>query len=155
MIEVLARRPIVIVEDSDIDFELLELCLKRAKVTNPLRRFTDASKAVDYFLGYDPAAGQDIPPCLALVDLNLPGMDGIELVTRLRSNPALRRLALIGMSTSNDPKTVGAFYDAGGNAYIFKETDLDEFEATVVDLANFWLRRALLADIAAPLRFPN
>ena len=137
-------RAILSVEDSDEDFEALRMALATAGAVNPLLRCDKAHQALDPL---DRRAaerdGEDLP-ALVLLDLNLPDMHGRDVLDRIRADARLRATPVIVLSTSTNPRDVTGCHGAGANAYLVKPVGLEEFEAMIQALVDFWLRAATL-----------
>ncbi len=128
------RQPIVIllVEDDDGHAQLIERNLKRAGVVNPIVRVPDGPQALDYLRNNMPAQ-----PLLVLLDINLPQMDGIEVLRRIKSNPATAKLPVIMLTTTDDPRDVERCYELGCNVYITKPVQYDRFVEALQRLGLF------------------
>jgi two-component system response regulator len=81
---------------------------------------------------------------LILLDLNLPGTDGREVLEEIKNDPKLRTIPVIVLTTSSDGEDIEKCYRAGANSYIQKPVDLDGFFAAIQRLKNFWFEVALL-----------
>ncbi len=139
--------PIVIVEDSDEDFDIVQLLLVSIGVENPLWRCATSAEAIEMFhrLGRrDPSGPAEPLPALMLLDLNLPGIDGRDLLQRFRHDDRLRIVPVVILSTSANPRDIRFCYDAGANAYMVKPVDLDRLERMLRALVDFWLHAAVL-----------
>jgi DNA-binding NarL/FixJ family response regulator len=138
----LADRPIVVIEDSDEDFEVTVWAIRQASVRNPVYRCANA-KAIAELL-HDrsrwPGVLLKAYPLLVLLDLNLPGTDWRETLTYLRSNVWWQTVPVIVVSTSSQPATVSACYSIGAAGYLQKPLDLDAFAASVRELMTYWLK---------------
>jgi len=139
--------PILIVEDSNEDFDILQLLLVSMGVENPLWRCATSGEAIEMFrrLGvrgqFEPAGRL---PALMLLDLNLPGIDGRELLQQFRQDDRLRIVPVIVFSTSANPRDVRFCYGAGANAYMVKPVGLDRLERMLQALVAFWLHTVVL-----------
>jgi len=139
--------PILIVEDSDEDFDILQLLLVSMGVENPFWRCATSGEAIEMFrrLG---GRGQFEPvsrlPALMLLDLNLPGIDGRELLQLFRQDDRLRIVPVVVFSTSANPRDIRFCYGAGANAYMVKPVDLDRLERMLQALVAFWLHAVVL-----------
>jgi CheY-like chemotaxis protein len=129
--------PILIVEDNDEDFDMLQLAFQAAGFTQPLPRCTDGEETLD-FLARGPR------PHLILLDLNLAGLDGREVLERLKADTGLRSIPVIVLSTSDNPKDVQSCYQLGASAYLLKPVDLTRFERMVRLFKEFWLEFVIL-----------
>ncbi|MFN0072938.1 MAG: response regulator [Chloroflexota bacterium] len=139
------RRPLLIVEDSDEDFKVAEWSLYRTDFNAPILRCTTGDEALDFF-----AQGQaDDPdwkgrPGLIVLDLNLPGIDGRDVLRTLKTDPRLRAIPIVVFSTSTNPVDVDACYEAGANAYMTKPVDFQRFRNCWETLVHYWFDLALL-----------
>jgi CheY-like chemotaxis protein len=134
--------PILVIEDAPEDFELLRLAFEQAAIPNTLMRCEDGDEALDYLRGCGPFANKLhlCPwPCLILLDLNLAGTDGREVLQALRRDPALRALPVMVLSTSNNPRDIRFCYAEGANCYAIKPIGLEKLEHLVALIRAFWL----------------
>ena len=131
---------ILLVEDTPSDEKLMVRALKKNHISNKVVVARDGAEALDYLLGTGPYAGKLPPlPQLVLLDLNLPRIDGLEVLRRLRANPRCRRLPVVILTSSNADRDVLAGYDLGANSYVRKPIDFDEFSEAVRQLGLYWL----------------
>jgi len=123
--------PLIVVEDSDEDFEAL------ARV---MRETTSRDAVIRYQTGEEALAGvtADEPPALVLLDLNLPGLQGVDVLARWKSDPVLRVVPVVVLSGSSREEDIDAAYSAGANAYMTKPIDYAELRRTIVSLHEFW-----------------
>ncbi len=138
------RRTILAIDDSDEDFEVLRMSLMAAGAMNPLMRCTEAGPALKFLDQHADAAHGESLPALVLLDLNLPDMDGRELLSRVREDARLQAVPMIILSTSTNPHDVLACYRSFANGYLVKPVELEKFEAMIRTLVDFWLRVALI-----------
>ena len=140
--------PVLLVEDDPEDVEITERAFKKARIANPLHVVRDGEEAME-FLGHsgrysDP---EEAPrPGLVLLDLNLPRLDGREVLQRIRQNPALRRIPVVVLTTSSEEADVLGCYDIGANTYITKPVEFDNFLEAVVTIGEYWLCIARIPD---------
>jgi two-component system response regulator len=137
---------LLVVEDSDDDFHATMRAFKKAGLSNPVQRCTNGDQALDYLFRRgefaDPA---DYPmPSLILLDLNLPGTDGREVLRVLKADPVLHRLPVIVLTTSNAEQDIQRCYDYGANSYMQKPVDLEGLVVAMTRLKEFWLEIAVL-----------
>jgi CheY-like chemotaxis protein len=123
--------PLIVVEDSDEDFEALARVLKDT---------TSRDGVIRYQTGEEALAGvnADALPALVLLDLNLPGIRGLEVLTRWKADASLRAVPVIVLSGSSREEDVDAAYQAGANAYLAKPIDYAELRRAIVSLHEFW-----------------
>ena len=141
------RQPIVIVEDSDDDFEATERALKRnGGLANPLLRFDCAESTLLYLSKV--MHGSDDPelavPGIILLDLNLPGIGGAAILSQMRSQLHLAEIPVVVLTTSTDPRDIERCYKAGANTYIQKPVDLERFFKAIQQLKDYWFELAIL-----------
>ena len=130
---------LVVVEDSDEDFETVVEAVKRADVSVEMRRATTGEGGLTLLRELAPDC-----PVVVLMDLNTPGTDGREALATVKSDPALKSIPVIVFSTSSNPKDVGFCYSAGANAYHVKPVRYPEHRQLVIDLVRYWIGRVAL-----------
>ncbi len=137
---------ILIVEDCAEDYEATERAFRKAGLRNSLRHCVDGDEALDYLHGRGDYAGENKPPrpTVVLLDLNLPGTDGREVLAEMKSNEGLKTIPVIVLTTSTDERDIEACYSAGANSYVQKPVDLDGFFTAIQRLKDYWLEVAIL-----------
>ncbi|HWF05698.1 MAG TPA: response regulator [Candidatus Angelobacter sp.] len=129
--------PIVLVEDNPDDAELTLRALKKSKILNDVRVARDGAEALELLL---PGNGEKgLKAALVLLDLKLPGMDGIEVLRRLRNDQRTRVLPVIILTTSKEQEDLINGYHNGCNSYIRKPVDFLEFVGAVQQIGLYWL----------------
>ena len=144
------RRParILLVEDNPADVRLTREMLREAKVRNDLLVATDAEEA-ERILGLSgETASQEKRPDLVLLDLNLPGKSGHELLEELKGHPELRRIPVVILTSSEAEEDIEKSYDRYANAYVTKPVDLDGISKVVRAIDEFWFEVVRLAEDA-------
>jgi two-component system, chemotaxis family, response regulator Rcp1 len=129
---------ILLVEDDPGDVRLTLEALKSAKVLNHLSVAEDGVDAMAFLHKQGKHAKAPCPD-LILLDLNLPRKDGREVLAEIKTDPALRRIPVVILTTSQDERDVLQAYNTHANCYITKPLDLQQFLAVVEALDNFWL----------------
>jgi two-component system, chemotaxis family, response regulator Rcp1 len=130
---------ILLVEDNPGDVRLTKEALRGAKVANDLRVVGDGEAAIDYLRRRGPYA--DAPrPDIVLLDLNLPRLDGREVLADIKSDPDLAKIPIIILTTSSAERDINSAYELHANCYISKPVDFTEFIEAVRSLEGFWLR---------------
>lgn len=135
-------RPILLVEDNLQD-ELLTLrALKQNKITNEVIIARDGAEAVDYLFctGKFSERNPEITPQVVLLDINLPKMDGLQVLEKIRSHQSTKRLPVVLLTTSKEEKDVATGYNLGANSYVRKPVDFSHFTETVKSLGDYWLK---------------
>jgi CheY-like chemotaxis protein len=131
---------ILLVEDSDEDAELTIRALKRQKLTNQLHRVTDGAAALEFLFGTGEYASRktDPPPRVVLLDLKLPKVDGMEVLTRLKEDPLLKKIPVVVLTSSREDRDLKRAYELGVNSYIVKPVEFDKFVKAVEQLGFYW-----------------
>ncbi|HEX2059900.1 MAG TPA: response regulator, partial [Thermoanaerobaculia bacterium] len=132
-------REIVLIEDSEHDRLMSVRALRRRHVANPVRELRDGEEAMLHFFG----EGVDREAvrrrtCVVLLDLKLPRVDGAEILRRLKSDPVLRVLPVVVLTSSAEESDRLASYDTGANSYIVKPIDFDAFAGAISELGFYW-----------------
>ena len=136
---------ILLVEDNPGDIELTVEALREGKVKNNLHVVRDGVEALQ-FLRQQAHYAEKPRPDLVLLDLNLPKMDGGEVLAEVKRDPALARIPVVILTTSAAEADVLRAYDLHANAYITKPVDLSQFIEVVRSVENFWLTIVTLPD---------
>ena len=135
------HREILLVEDNPDDVELTRIAFKEAKIANTLVVARDGAEALDYLFARGAFADRDPNelPSIVLLDLNLPKVDGREVLQAIRANEATRSLPVVVLTTSVEPFDVEASYALGVNSYIQKPVDFEHFVWAVQQVGLYWL----------------
>ena len=129
---------ILLVEDDLGHARLIEKNLRRANITNPIITLDDGQKAVNFLFREGEYEGKDLPPqLLVLLDLNLPVIDGYEVLKRMKSDPHTKSIPVIILTTTDDPQEIVHCYELGCNVYVTKPVDYDQFSDAVTKLGFF------------------
>lgn len=138
MIPAASSVKIVMVEDDEGHARLIEKNIRRAGVSNEIIPFVTGSDALDYLLGPDGTGkiwqGQ---PILILLDLNLPDMNGLDILEKVKANIHMRRIMVIVLTTADDPHEIGKCFDLGANVYVSKPMQYDSFVHAIQQLGMF------------------
>lgn len=136
---------LLIVEDSDDDYLFTERAFKKARLANPLVRCNSGEEALNYLFRKGQYA--DVTsPALVLLDLNMPGMDGREVLKAMKVDDHLRRIPVVVLTTSDDPRDIDACYELGANSYVHKPVDMAGFVDAMARLKSYWFEINLLPE---------
>jgi len=124
---------ILLVDDSEADVRLTLEALKEAKVRNTIQVAYDGESALEHLR--DP---NKRGPDLILLDLNLPAMDGREVLAAIKADPKLSVIPVVVLTTSRSETDVLKMYQLHANCYITKPVDLDQFVRVVQSIEDFW-----------------
>jgi CheY-like chemotaxis protein len=130
---------IVLAEDNANDIELTMTALRENHVVNEVIVVRDGAEALDYLYkrhAYATRPGSN--PALLLLDLKMPKIDGIEVLRQVKSDPALRTIPVVVLTSSREEQDLVRTYDLGVNAYVVKPVDFHEFVEAVKLLGGFW-----------------
>jgi CheY-like chemotaxis protein len=129
---------IVMVEDDPGHARLIERNLRRAHITNDMVILRDGLEAVAYFFPADEdLRARRAMPLLVLLDLNLPGLDGYQVLTRLKAEERTKRIPVIILTTTDDPREIERCYALGCNVYITKPVEYEQFTEAIRKLGLF------------------
>ena len=137
----MSQKEILLVEDNPDDVELTRIAFAEAKVANSLAVVGDGAEALDYLFARGRHAHRDPDdlPSIVLLDLNLPKIDGREVLQAIRANEKTRGLPVVVLTTSTEPFDVEASYALGVNSYIRKPVDFEQFVWAVKQVGLYWL----------------
>jgi CheY-like chemotaxis protein len=128
---------ILMADDDDDDVLVARKAFSQAEVHNPFYRVADGGELMDFLTHRGDYA--DAPrPGLILLDLNMPGMDGREALSRIKSDPDLRRIPLVVFTTSQDRADVADSYNRGANSYIAKPVGMAGMVRTARTIRSYW-----------------
>jgi two-component system, response regulator len=129
---------ILLVEDNPSDIDLTKRAIKKARIVNELVVAHDGQEALDYL--FETAGHETAPlPAVILLDLKLPGVDGLEVLRRVRGDNRTRRLPIVVLTSSREEQDIAASYDVGANSYIRKPVDFTQFAEAIAQLGMYWL----------------
>ncbi len=121
---------IVLVEDDPGHASLIRRNLKRVGVQNPIEHLASGKDAMDYFFG-DGAPDRPYDKMVTLLDLNLPDIDGYEILRHLKANEATKKMPVIVLTTTDAPKDIDRCYALGCNVFMTKPIGYDEFSEAI------------------------
>ena len=131
---------ILYVEDNQDEADIFRRVMNRLANPPSFTILASGSEAIDYLLQQGIYQGQSPPlPRLALIDLNLPGHSGFEVIQQVRAMSRTRYLPLVVYSTSDNPKDIRRAYDLGANAYLIKPGSYHEVSDMIRRAVDFWL----------------
>jgi len=129
---------ILIAEDDDGHADLIMEGLRESGICNSMIRFVDGQQAWDFISGKDKSKTfEKNKSYLLLLDINMPKMDGVEVLERIKSNDDFKDLPVVMLTTTDDPREVGRCYSLGCNIYITKPVDFLKFSETLKRLGLF------------------
>ena len=140
-VKMLYPKTILLVEDNPGDVELTKRALRKSGIETNMDVAEDGAEALDYLFCKGDYADRnpDSPPNLILLDLNLPKINGLEVLKQIRANTKTRLLPVVVLTSSKEQVDVEAAYNNGANSYIRKPVDFIEFTNTINHLGRYWL----------------
>jgi len=140
-----SSQPILIVEDSDDDYETTELAFRESNLLNPLYRAEDGREALDFLYHKGEYADKPAPrPGIILLDLNLPGIDGRKVLETLKNDPDMCDIPVVILTTSSDERDIEKCYQIGANSYVQKPVDLNNFMIAIRRLKEYWFEVSII-----------
>ncbi|MCE9644970.1 MAG: response regulator [Chloroflexi bacterium] len=137
----MSQKAILLIEDNPNDEALTLRALRKNKIGNELKVVRDGVEALEFLFCTGAYADRDFNdlPQLILLDINLPKVDGLEVLRRIRANEGTRRLPVVILTSSREDQDVINGYDLGANSYVRKPVDFDQFVEAVRQLGLYWL----------------
>lgn len=128
-------RPIMLVDDNEMDVDLTLRAFKNAKLTNPIVVARDGEEALAWVPRWE--AGEPTPVVI-LLDINMPKVDGLEVVRQLKVHPVLKVIPVVMLTSSSVSPDVKAAYLYGANSYIVKPVDFNKFSEVATQIELYW-----------------
>lgn len=129
---------ILVVEDNEDDALFLAMAFERCHANCTLTVARDGTKALTSLRGEGGGQRMEPPAQVILLDLNLPGLSGYEVLREIRRDPDLKAIPVIVLSTSDSPHDVAQAYEGGANCYVTKPAGLKEYRILATRLSKFW-----------------
>ncbi|MBD2110399.1 MULTISPECIES: response regulator [Cyanophyceae] len=137
-----ALRPILLVEDNPDDERLTLRALRQGHLANPIVVARNGEEALRQVLD------STLLPCVVLLDLKLPKIDGLEVLRQIRSSDRTRLLPVVILTSSSEDRDIIESYSLGANSYVRKPVNIDEFTEAVRQLGLYW---ALISELPPTL----
>ena len=128
---------ILLVEDNPDDEALAVRALNKGGFSNDLVVARDGVEALDYL--FDENKGSEELPAVVLLDINLPRVNGLEVLKRLRKNIVTRKLPVVMLSSSKEERDILNSYKYGCNSYLRKPVDFKKFTDLIIQVERYWL----------------
>lgn len=143
---------ILLVDDSRMDVELTLDAFRAGHLKNHIEVATGGQAAIDYLTqacGTRPDGSFHPYPDLILLDLKMPGVDGFEVLKRIKADPVLKRIPVVILTSSREEGDRALSYDIGANSYLVKPVSFDGFIGVVRSIEEYWLSLNVAAPVAA------
>jgi CheY-like chemotaxis protein len=140
---------ILLIEDSPEDYEAAIRAFRKSGLANPIQRCENGEEALDYLYrnGIYADPEKSPRPCLILLDLNMPGLDGRGLLTVIKSDANLKIIPVVVLTTSTDKRDIEKCYDEGANSYIQKPVDFNGLIDAIQRLKDYWFEIVILPKV--------
>ena len=150
MVPMSHQAPILVVEDSDDHVLLLRLAFEKAGILNPVQVVSSGEDAVAYLAGTVRYSDwKEFPlPSMVLLDLKLPGLDGLDVLRWIRQQPGLKGLRVAMLTSSDLGQEINIAYEIGVNVFLTKPVDLDKLVEMMKVFRAHWLEFAQAADVS-------
>jgi two-component system, response regulator len=132
---------ILLIEDSELDAEMTIRALKKSRIANGIVHLDNGALALDFLFGTGEYAGRNVhnKPRLILLDLKMPKLDGIQVLERIKSNEATKRIPVVVLTSSKENPDVEKCYDLGANSYIVKPVEFENFINAITTSGMYWM----------------
>lgn len=134
-----AISPILMADDDDGDLFLARKAMERNHVPNPLVTVANGEELLDYLYRRGKFSGFNAPPCFILLDLNMPRMDGREVLKIIKSDDILKKIPVVVLTTSKAQEDILGSYGMGANSYITKPSTFEGLLKVVQSLKDYWI----------------
>ena len=132
-------KKILLVEDNENDIELTLNALQECRLSNEVQAVRDGAEALDFMYYRNKFKDREEGlPCVILLDLKMPRVDGIEVLRTLKGDPALRHVPIVMLTSSREERDLVLSYDLGVNAFVVKPVDFSQFVQAIRNLGMFW-----------------
>jgi CheY-like chemotaxis protein len=128
-----STQPILLVEDDQVDVMTVKRGLKKLGVVNKLITVNNGEEALQYLEN-----SEDELPCMILLDINMPKMNGHECLRQLKSHPAFKNIPVVMLTSSLEQQDVNQSFDLGISGYILKPVEYDQFIDAIQVLSSYW-----------------
>lgn len=132
------REVVILVADDDAGHvRLIEKNLRRAALSNTIERFADGHQVLDFLFCRGERKRESETPYLLLLDIRMPKVDGVEVLRQLKQDPELRKIPVIMLTTTDDPREIERCHELGCSNYIVKPVDYEHFADAIGRLGQF------------------
>lgn len=134
-------KPVLLIEDDAVDAMTVQRAFRDLSLTNPLVHVTNGEEGLDHLRNPSNAK-----PCVILLDLNMPRMNGVEFIEIVKADPVLKLIPIVVFTTSNDRSDIAESYRRSVAGYIVKPVDYRSFVETVAAVGLYWTINELVAE---------
>ncbi len=128
-------RSILLVEDNPMDADLTRRAFAKRHLINPIQIARDGEEALAYLPRWE--AGEPLP-VVVLLDINLPKINGLEILHHFKTHPLIQKVPIVILTTSAEDRDIQAAYEEGANSYIVKPVDFEKFVEVAAQIDLYW-----------------
>lgn len=137
------RFEILVVDDNPVEFRLMQEAFEAPGIRNRLHAASNGEKALAFLRHGE--GFEDAPrPDLILLDINMPGQNGLDVLDAIKKDPSLKTIPIVMLTSSGEKKDIDQAYSLHANGYVRKPVDLDDFIVVMGSIENFWAGAAIL-----------
>jgi two-component system, response regulator len=132
---------ILLVDDDMDDAEMMIHAMRKNNLANKVMHMMDGEEALDFLFGKGKFIGRDVnlKPRLILLDLKMPKVDGMEVLEKVKSNDATKKIPVVIFTSSKEDPDVNRCYELGANGYIVKPVEFEGFMKAISELGMYWM----------------
>ncbi|MEB3343225.1 response regulator [Okeania sp.] len=137
---------LLVIEDNEEDYAALTRIMKKLDFQHPIYHCLDGDEALDFLFNTGEYSDPKIAPrpTIILIDLNLPGTDGREVIKVIKNNQELKTIPVVVLSTSSNPQDIHICYEQGVNSYMEKPVNIKDFHTNIENFLSYWFRTVIL-----------
>ncbi len=128
-----SKKPILLIEDDLIDVMTVNRVFDELNIKNDIIHKQNGEEAIKYL-----QSNNHESPCIILLDLNMPVMNGIEFLEEAKNDDELKKIPVIVLTTSNDERDVAESYELGAAGYMIKTAEYRDFVSTIKEIESYW-----------------
>lgn len=129
------NNPILLVEDNPVDLDLTMRAFAAKKLSNPIQVARDGEEALKYLERWEQGEPR---PVVILLDLNMPKINGLEVLQKIKSHPDFKTIPVVILTTSSESSDLQSAYQFGANSYIVKPVDFEKFLEVATHIELYW-----------------
>jgi len=139
---------IMLIEDSPQDREATIRALKKSGIVNSIFHCEDGDEALNYLYRREQYVNPESSPrpSMIFLDLNMPGTDGFEVLSQIKTDTELKKIPVIVLTTSSDIRDINKSYRIGANSYIQQPVNLPDFEKAIILINQYWFEIVILPE---------
>ncbi|MGD1698430.1 response regulator [Dapis sp. BLCC M229] len=139
---------LLVIEDNEEDYIALTRIMRKLDFSYPIYHCADGDEALDFLFQTGEYSNPEIAPrpTIILIDLNLPGTDGREVIEVIKKNQQLKKIPVVVFSTSSNPQDIHICYQQGVNSYMQKPVNIKDLSRNIESFLSYWFKAVILPD---------